>query len=84
MIHGTNQASKANLIQLPAMIAGGVLGGGGSLLQYGGSAEAQEHLLRSFERFKEEPGHPMLSGVEYGFTEALLKANGWVLSKDGI
>ncbi len=30
--HGTNQTSKANLIQLPAMIAGAVLGGNGSML----------------------------------------------------
>jgi Zn-dependent protease with chaperone function len=30
--HGTNQASKANLLQLPAMIAGSVLGSGGGLL----------------------------------------------------
>lgn len=30
--HGTNQASKANLLQLPAMIAGSVVGGGGGLL----------------------------------------------------
>ncbi|MFB3829973.1 MAG: M48 family metalloprotease [Bryobacteraceae bacterium] len=30
--HGTNQASKANLIQLPAMLASGMLGRSGSLL----------------------------------------------------
>ena len=30
--HGTNQASKANLIQLPAMLAGAVLGGSGSMV----------------------------------------------------
>ncbi len=30
--HATNQASKANLIQIPAMIAGGILGGGHSVL----------------------------------------------------
>ena len=30
--HGTNQASKANLIQLPAMLAGGMLGKSGSML----------------------------------------------------
>ena len=30
--HGTNQASKANLIQLPAMIASGMLGKSGSML----------------------------------------------------
>ncbi|HYO83512.1 MAG TPA: M48 family metalloprotease, partial [Bryobacteraceae bacterium] len=30
--HGTNQASKANLLQLPAMLAGAVVGGGGGML----------------------------------------------------
>ncbi len=30
--HGTNQASKANLIQLPALLASSVLGHGGSIL----------------------------------------------------
>src|SRR5687767_3127075 len=30
--HGTNQASKANLIQLPAMLAGAIIGGDGSML----------------------------------------------------
>ena len=30
--HGTNQASKANLLQLPAMLAGAVVGGGGGLM----------------------------------------------------
>lgn len=30
--HGTNQASKANLIQLPVMLASGILGRNGSLL----------------------------------------------------
>lgn len=30
--HGTNQASKANLLQLPAALAGAVVGGSGSLL----------------------------------------------------
>lgn len=35
--HGTNQASKQNLIQIPAMLAGGILGGGGGLL--GGLAQ---------------------------------------------
>ena len=30
--HGTNQASKANLLQLPAMLAGGLLGSRGSML----------------------------------------------------
>ena len=29
--HGTNQASKANLLQLPAMLAGAAVGGGGLL-----------------------------------------------------
>src|SRR4029450_8741245 len=30
--HGTNQASKANLLQLPAMLAGVMAGGNGSML----------------------------------------------------
>ena len=30
--HGTNQASKANLLQLPAMLAGAVVGNSGSML----------------------------------------------------
>jgi beta-barrel assembly-enhancing protease len=30
--HGTHQASKANAVQLPAMILGGILGGGGGVL----------------------------------------------------
>ena len=32
MRHGTNQVSKANLLQLPAALASGVLGGGGGLI----------------------------------------------------
>jgi Zn-dependent protease with chaperone function len=35
--HGTNQASKQNLIQIPAMIAGGMMGGSGGML--GGLAQ---------------------------------------------
>jgi Zn-dependent protease with chaperone function len=30
--HGTHQASKANAVQLPAMILGGILGGGGGVM----------------------------------------------------
>ncbi|HSW51139.1 MAG TPA: M48 family metalloprotease, partial [Bryobacteraceae bacterium] len=33
--HGTNQASRANLIQLPAMLASGMLGSGSMLAQLG-------------------------------------------------
>src|SRR3954453_19553809 len=59
--HGTNQASKANLLQLPAMIAGAVIGNGGLLgqlaqvgiglgfnsvlLKYSRDAEKQADLL---------------------------------------
>ncbi len=32
MRHGTNQVSKANLLQIPAALASGVLGGGGGLV----------------------------------------------------
>ncbi len=35
--HGTNQASKANLIQLPAMLAGAVIGNGSLLGQLAGA-----------------------------------------------
>ncbi len=46
--HGTNQASKANLIQLPAMLAGAVAGGSmlGSLAQLGIGLGANSVLLR--------------------------------------
>jgi Zn-dependent protease with chaperone function len=59
--HGTNQASKANLLQIPAMIAGATIGGGGLLgqlaqvgiglglngvlLKYSRDAETQADLL---------------------------------------
>jgi beta-barrel assembly-enhancing protease len=59
--HGTNQASKANLMQIPAMIAGAAVGGGGILgqlaqvgvglglngvlLKYSRDAESQADLL---------------------------------------
>jgi beta-barrel assembly-enhancing protease len=59
--HGTNQASKANILQIPAMIAGAVVGGGGLLgqlaqvgvglglngvlLKYSRDAETQADLL---------------------------------------
>jgi hypothetical protein len=46
--HGTNQASKANLIQLPAMIAGGLAGGSvlGQLAQLGIGLGANSVLLK--------------------------------------
>jgi hypothetical protein len=47
--HGTHQASKANLIQLPAMIAGGMMGNGsllGSLAQLGIGLGANSVLLK--------------------------------------
>jgi Zn-dependent protease with chaperone function len=59
--HGTNQASKANILQIPAMIAGAAVGGGGLLgqlaqmgvglglngvlLKYSRDAESQADLL---------------------------------------
>lgn len=47
--HGTHQASKANIIQLPAMIAGGIMGNGsmlGSLAQLGIGLGANSVLLK--------------------------------------
>jgi len=47
--HGTNQASKANLIQLPAMLAGAVVGNGsllGQLAQLGIGVGANSVLLK--------------------------------------
>jgi beta-barrel assembly-enhancing protease len=46
--HGTNQASKANLIQLPALLAGQVAGGSmlGSLAQAGVGLGANSALLK--------------------------------------
>lgn len=47
--HGTNQASKANLIQLPAMLAGAVVGSGsmlGQLAQVGIGLGANSVLLK--------------------------------------
>ncbi|HYP07595.1 MAG TPA: M48 family metallopeptidase [Bryobacteraceae bacterium] len=47
--HGTNQASKANLIQLPAMLAGAVIGNGsmiGQLAQLGIGLGANSVLLK--------------------------------------
>jgi hypothetical protein len=47
--HGTNQASKANLIQLPAMLAGAIVGNGsmlGQLAQLGIGLGANSVLLK--------------------------------------
>jgi beta-barrel assembly-enhancing protease len=46
--HGTNQASKANLIQLPAMIGGAIAGGGmmGQLAQLGIGLGANSVLMK--------------------------------------
>jgi len=53
--HGTNQASKANLIQLPAMIASGVLGSGSMLAQLGqlGIGLGANSVLMKFSRTAE-------------------------------
>lgn len=55
--HGTNQASKANAVQLPAMILGGILGGSGSMLgqlaQVGVGLGANSVLLK-FSRTAED------------------------------
>ena len=68
--HGTNQASKANLIQLPAMLAGMAAGGSmmGQLAQLGIGLGANSVLLK-FSRTAEEQadalGAQMMSEAGY-------------------
>jgi Zn-dependent protease with chaperone function len=70
--HGTNQASKANLIQLPAMLATGVLGQGGglwgSLAQLGIGLGTQSVLLkysRDAEKQADLNGAQMMNDAGY-------------------
>jgi hypothetical protein len=71
--HGTNQASKANLIQLPAILAGTVLGGGGGsmlgqLAQLGIGLGANSVLLkfsRDAERDADILGTRLMSAAGY-------------------
>jgi beta-barrel assembly-enhancing protease len=72
--HGTNQASKANLIQLPAMLAGAVAGGSmlGQLAQLGVGLGANSVLLkfsRNAERDADLLGARMMSGAGYNPVE---------------
>lgn len=69
--HATNQASKANLIQLPAMLAGAVAGNGsimGQLAQLGIGLGANSILLkysRDAESQADALGAHMMSGAGY-------------------
>ena len=68
--HGTNQASKANLIQLPAMLAGAMAGGSmmGQLAQLGIGLGANSVLLkfsRNAERDADLLGARMMAGAGY-------------------
>jgi beta-barrel assembly-enhancing protease len=69
--HGTNQASKANLIQLPAMLAGAVVGNGsmlGQLAQLGIGLGANSVLLkysRNAERDADILGARMMAKAGY-------------------
>ncbi|MFN7921982.1 MAG: M48 family metalloprotease [Bryobacteraceae bacterium] len=68
--HGTNQASKANLLQLPAMIGAQMAGGGiiGSLAQLGIGLGANSVLLkfsRNAERDADLMGTRIMSSVGY-------------------
>jgi beta-barrel assembly-enhancing protease len=73
--HGTNQASKANLWQLPAMIASGMLGEGSmiaSLGQLGIGLGVQSVLLkysRDAEKQADLNGAQMMNEVGYNPTE---------------
>ena len=69
--HGTHEASKANLIQLPAMLAGAVAGNGsllGQLSQLGIGLGANSLLLkfsRDAESQADALGSHLMSEVEY-------------------
>ncbi len=69
--HGTNQASKANLIQLPAVLAGAMVGSGsmlGTLAQLGIGLGANSVLLkfsRSAERDADLLGARIMSRAGY-------------------
>jgi beta-barrel assembly-enhancing protease len=68
--HGTNQASKANLIELPALLAGSVAGGSmiGQLAQIGVGLGANSVLLkfsRNAERDADLLGTRIMSGAGY-------------------
>ena len=68
--HGTNQASKANLIQLPAMIGGAIAGGGitGQLAQLGIGLGANSLILkfsRNAERDADLMGTRMMHEAGY-------------------
>lgn len=54
--HGTSQASKAQMIQLPAVLAGAVLGDGGALAQIGqvGVGLGLEALITKYSRAAEK------------------------------
>lgn len=54
--HGTSQASKAQMIQLPAVLAGAVLGNGGALSQIGqlGVGLGLEALITKYSRGAEK------------------------------
>jgi beta-barrel assembly-enhancing protease len=73
--HGTNQASKANLIQLPAMLAGAVVGNNsmlGQLAQLGIGLGANSVLLkysRDAERDADILGARMLAKAGYNPVE---------------
>lgn len=68
--HGTNQASKANLIQLPALLAGAAVGGSmvGQLAQLGIGLGANSVLLkfsRNAERDADLLGARMMAAAGY-------------------
>ncbi len=74
--HGTNQVSRANLIQLPALLAGALAGSGGGMLgqlaQLGIGLGANSLLLkysRSAERDADLLGARIMSGAGYNPVE---------------
>ena len=69
--HGTSQASKSQMIQLPAVLAGAVLGNGGALAQIGqlGVGLGLEALITKYSRTAEKEadalGARIMSGAGY-------------------
>lgn len=53
-----------------------------SILQYGGSAAAEQPLWDSFSHLRGRPLAPLEDGVEVGFVDALIKSYGWVLTPE--
>lgn len=55
-----------------------------TLLQYGGSSEAEQPLWDALAAMRAAKFHPLDAGLEFGLVEALLKGAGWVVTPEKI